>query len=94
MGRHKVTWLLSAALVLLLVGAAAMGVSSWTVVAVYGALIVGWFTVATLVKRDVDRLGGDGDWIGATVFIFPVIGLVLWIVKRRDLRRRSVAANT
>lgn len=91
---HKLSWRLAGVLVLVLAAAAAMGVAAWTAVSLYGGIILGWFAVATLIRRDVDRLGGGGDWIGRTAFLFPGVGLLLWLVKRRRLRRDSSTALT
>ena len=82
-----VAWLLAAVLAALLAASAAMGVSSWAAVALYGSVIAGWFVAATLAKRDVDELGGDGDHTGRTVLIFGWIGVGSWLWKRRVLRR-------
>ena len=56
-------------------------------------VLAGWFGVATVIKRDVDRLGGDEDHAGRTVLIFVWIGLAHWLWRRRDLRRHAAATS-
>ena len=68
-----------------------MGIASWTGVAVVAGLLSGWFVAATLVKRDVDALGGDGDHVGRTVLLFGWLGVAFWLVKRRALVKKKAA---
>ena len=84
-GVTGLAWFLAALIAFVLAAAAALGIAPWAGVAVVAVLFSGWYVVATVVKRDIGALGGDGDHAAATVIFFGWLGLAFWLRMRRDL---------